>query len=240
MLRKQQILLISVFTLISLNFIGQVNPATARRDWFVGHYIGTLKDSVPNIVINCAMNVKKMSDYNINNDSTIYVPIGDLQAVVCLDSTLGADRFCSNWLNYYSYGRLESDSSVLFICYSTGGCACTYSTGGFCQPGRTMIFRGKKVSDTPLGINESNLESNNIALYPNPVTTTNFNVLTLVEPDEFILHDIMGKSYSIAFNKTDNGYKIQLPNRISSGVYFLNMHKGKNIIAKKIVITMEN
>lgn len=231
MLKKLPIVLISIL-LISNNIQSQINPATARRDWLVGHYVGTLKDSVPNIVINCSMNVV----YG-QTDSIVSIPIGGLSGVVCIDSTLGNDRFCANWpFNQYKFGRLLADSSALFSKYSMGGCGCQIFSNNFCDPGHSMIFRGKKVSDTPLSVNEAELEPNNIAIYPNPIVGNYFNILTLAEIDDFILFDILGKEYFIQSFKTNNGYKIQLPQIINSGIYFLHIKKGNSIVTKKIIV----
>lgn len=229
---KKRILLISIIVLISITIKSQINPATARRDWFIGHYVGTLKDSVPGVIINCAMNTR----YAFGNDSNVYVPMGGLSFVPCIDSSGGNDRFCSNWsFNIVKYAKLKEDSSVVFVCYSYSGCNCS-STGGFCQVGHTMIFRGKKVSDTPLAINEAELGANNIAVFPNPTINYSFSILTLVEVDEFNLIDIIGKSYPIKVIKTTQGYQIELTSNITSGIYFLTVKKDNSFVTKKVVL----
>ncbi len=226
---KKWPIIISILLLISVFSIAQTNPANPRRDWFVGSYNGTLKDSIPNITINCNMN-----DYYAT-DSTIFIPIGGLTAVVCLDSSLGNDRFCTNWpFNQYQYGKLHADSSVIFCNFSMGGCACTYM-GNFCDPGHLMIFRGKKTSDTPLSVQDNKLENNSVVMFPNPAQR-HVNIMSVLEIDNFELYDLLGKSIAILVRKTNNGYLIDFPPNIYEGLYFLRLKKDNISVTKKVMI----
>lgn len=96
-------------------------------------------------------------------------------------------------------------------------------------------------TENNIGFQElKNKSSENIIIYPNPITDNIIGVSTITEFDEFVLHDILGKSYLIQSSKINNGYQIQLPPIINSDIYFLIIKKGGNSVIKKTIVNISN
>jgi sugar lactone lactonase YvrE len=75
-----------------------------------------------------------------------------------------------------------------------------------------------------------------LAIYPNPVSASYINIFTVIEPDFFYLYDVLGKWYDVKADKTENGYQLELPVNLQSGIYFLNVRKGEKVITKKVMV----
>lgn len=79
--------------------------------------------------------------------------------------------------------------------------------------------------------------SNNLVVYPNPVTQNAFTVYTTAKNPKFTVTDMAGKAIAIETEVLGtNNYKIKLPQQLSKGIYFLqSADNTKNATIKLLV-----
>lgn len=101
---------------------------------------------------------------------------------------------------------------------------------------KNILRNSSMCADTTSGISTYELPENNIMVYPNPASSFIY-IKSFGKITEAILIDILGKKYSCSIEQNDNEKQIIRFNKMSSGIYFLQVinKKGKYSINKIIL-----
>jgi hypothetical protein len=95
------------------------------------------------------------------------------------------------------------------------------------------LMTDEEADDDPLGFAEN---ENNVLIYPNPANTQIFVRFNKRGFYQFVLLDMSG---NVVFDESINAkeYRIDLPNKISNGLYFIKIQDGEDVHTKRILIT---
>lgn len=104
-----------------------------------------------------------------------------------------------------------------------------YESEGEMEPGVFLTFN----NDCTLDIEETEFENENVVIYPNPTNgIININAYNI---NEVSIYNLVGQNVETMTIDNDN-CMIDLSD-YNSGVYFININTGKEIITKKIILT---